>query len=82
MVIRVFVLTTNERKLFEHEQKFELLIKSNLPPREGIFFDGQVFGAYGWCYTGGWKLLRRFSAPPYARNFQLRRTGSFRDILL
>jgi len=37
-----------ERKLFEHEQKFELLIKSNLPPREGIFFDGQVFDAYSF----------------------------------
>ena len=37
-----------ERKLFEHEQKFDFLIKSNLPPREGIFFDGQVFDAYSF----------------------------------
>ena len=37
-----------ERKLIEHEQKFEFLIQSNLPPREGIFFDGQVFDAYSF----------------------------------
>jgi len=37
-----------ERKLFEHEQKFDFLIKSNLPPKEGIFFDGQVFDAYSF----------------------------------
>lgn len=35
-----------ERKLFEHDQKFDLLIRTNLPPHEGIFYDGQVFDAY------------------------------------
>jgi len=35
-----------ERKLFEHDQKFDLLIKTNLPQKEGIFFDGQIFDAY------------------------------------
>ena len=35
-----------ERKLFEHNQKFDLLIRTNLPPHEGIFYDGQVFDAH------------------------------------
>ena len=34
-----------EKKLIEHEQKFDLLI-TNLPPNQGIFFDGQIFDAY------------------------------------
>ncbi len=35
-----------ERKLLEHDQQFDLLIRSNLPPNEGIFFNGQIFDAY------------------------------------
>jgi hypothetical protein len=35
-----------EKKLVEHDQKFDLLIKTNLPPNEGIFYDGQIFDAY------------------------------------
>ena len=35
-----------ERKIVEHDQKFDLLIKTSLPPREGIFYDGQIFDAY------------------------------------
>jgi hypothetical protein len=35
-----------ERKLFEHDQKFDLLIKTNLPRNQGIFFDGQIFDAH------------------------------------
>lgn len=34
------------KKLQEHEQKFDLLIKTSLPPVYGIFFDGQIFDAY------------------------------------
>ncbi len=34
-----------EKKLFEHEQKFDLIIKTGLKPTEGIFFDGQIFDA-------------------------------------
>ncbi|MFN8207177.1 MAG: RhuM family protein [Bacteroidales bacterium] len=34
-----------EKKLIEHDQTIELLI-TNLQPREGIFYDGQVFDAY------------------------------------
>jgi hypothetical protein len=35
-----------EHKMVEHDQKFDLLIKTSLPPKEGIFFDGQIFDAY------------------------------------
>lgn len=35
-----------EKKLVEHDQTFDLLIKTSLPPHEGIFFDGQIFDAY------------------------------------
>ena len=35
-----------EKKLIEHDRKFELLIKSNFQPKEGIFYEGQIFDAY------------------------------------
>ena len=35
-----------ERKLLEHDQKFEILIKTALPKTEGIYYDGQIFDAY------------------------------------
>jgi len=35
-----------ERKLVEHDQKFNFLIKSSLLPDEGIFYDGQIFDAW------------------------------------
>ncbi len=35
-----------EEKLFEHEKKFQLIIKQAVPPTEGIFFQGQIFDAY------------------------------------
>jgi hypothetical protein len=35
-----------EKKVFEHDQKFDLLIKTSLPPNEGIFYDGQIFDAW------------------------------------
>jgi len=37
-----------ERKLLEHDQKFEMLIQTNLPKTEGIYFDGQIFDAYSF----------------------------------
>ncbi len=49
-LLRGFVLHQRiekvENKLIEHDQKFNLLIKTNLPPTEGIFYDGQIFDAY------------------------------------
>ncbi len=35
-----------ENKLLEHDLKFDLLIKTHLPPKEGVFYDGQIFDAY------------------------------------
>jgi hypothetical protein len=35
-----------ERKMMEHDQKFDLLIRTSLPPREGIFYEGQIFDAW------------------------------------
>ena len=35
-----------EQKIFEHDRKFDLLIKTSLPPNEGIFYDGQIFDAW------------------------------------
>jgi len=35
-----------EKKLHEHDLKFDLLINTNLTPKEGIFYDGQIFDAY------------------------------------
>ena len=35
-----------EYKVIEHDKKIELLLKTPLPPKEGVFFDGQIFDAY------------------------------------
>ena len=41
----------HDKILHEHEQKFDLIIKTGLKPTEGIFFDGQIFDA--WQFTAG-----------------------------
>lgn len=35
-----------EKKVFQHDQQIELLLQTSLPPKEGIFYDGQLFDAY------------------------------------
>lgn len=37
-----------EYRMFKTEEKVELLVKSSLPPTQGIFFGGQIFDAYEW----------------------------------
>lgn len=37
-----------EKKLYDHDLKFDMLINSNLTPNQGIFFDGQVFDSYSF----------------------------------
>lgn len=37
-----------ERRLDNHEKKIDFFIQSSLPPKQGIFFDGQVFDAYAF----------------------------------
>jgi len=35
-----------EKKLYEHDKKFEIIIEQAIPPKEGLYFDGQIFDAY------------------------------------
>lgn len=35
-----------ERRLSEHDEMFDYLIKNSVAPKEGIFYDGQIFDAY------------------------------------
>jgi len=35
-----------EQKLYEHDKKFEMIIEQAIPPKEGLYFDGQIFDAY------------------------------------
>ena len=37
-----------EKKLIDHDNKFEFLLKTNLPASEGIFYEGQIFDAYAF----------------------------------
>ncbi len=37
-----------EEKLIDHDKKFELLLNTNLPQNEGIYYDGQIFDAYAF----------------------------------
>lgn len=40
-----------EKKLHDHDQKFDLIINTGLKPAQGIFFDGQIFDA--WQFVSG-----------------------------
>ena len=35
-----------EQKLAEHQQKIDFFVRTNQPPVEGVFFEGQIFDAY------------------------------------
>ena len=39
-------LNEHECQLKEHSKKIDFFIQSSLPPRQGIFFDGQIYDAY------------------------------------
>ena len=59
-------LTTHAIKLNEHEcrlkeqsQKIEFFIQSSLPPKQGIFFDGQIYDAYTFVAELVRKATRR-----------------------
>ncbi len=43
---RVKKLETKVQSLEHKTEEFDLHIKTSLPPKEGIFFDGQIFDAY------------------------------------
>jgi hypothetical protein len=38
-----------EKRVDEHDKKIEFFVRTALPPVEGIFYDGQIFDAYGFC---------------------------------
>ena len=48
-----------ERRLDNHEKKIDFFIQSSLPPKQGIFFDGQVFDAYAFVAGLVRKATRR-----------------------
>ena len=59
-------LTTHAIKLNEHEcrlkeqsQKIEFFIQSSLPPKQGVFFDGQIYDAYSFVAELVRKAARR-----------------------
>ena len=35
-----------EKRVDEHDEKFEILVKGSLPRSHGVFYDGQIFDAY------------------------------------
>ena len=37
-----------DQKLYEHEKKIEFFIQSSMPPKQGIFFEGQIYDAYSF----------------------------------
>ena len=37
-----------DHKLYEHSKKIDFFIQSSLPPKQGIFFDGQIYDAYAF----------------------------------
>jgi hypothetical protein len=39
-------LFQHEQQLFEHQKQIDFFIRTNLPPIEGIFYNGQIFDAY------------------------------------
>ena len=38
----------NKMKIIEHDQQLEQLVRQALPPKEGVFFDGQIFDAHNF----------------------------------
>ena len=48
-----------DKRLDEQEQKINLFLQSNLPPRQGIFFDGQIYDAYTFVADLARKARRR-----------------------
>ena len=48
-----------DHKLYEHSKKIDFFIQSSLPPRQGIFFDGQIYDAYTFVAELVRKATRR-----------------------
>jgi hypothetical protein len=39
-------LFRHEQKLQEHQKQIDFIVRTELPPKEGIFYNGQIFDAY------------------------------------
>ena len=52
-------LAYHESVLKEHSKKIDFFIQSSLPPRQGIFFDGQIYDAYAFVAELVRKARRR-----------------------
>ena len=52
-------LNEHECQLKEQSQKIEFFIQSSLPPKQGIFFDGQIYDAYAFVAELVRKATRR-----------------------
>ncbi|MDR1756353.1 MAG: virulence RhuM family protein [Culturomica sp.] len=39
-------LSRHEQQLSEHQKQIDFVVRTALPPKEGIFFEGQIFDAY------------------------------------
>ena len=52
-------LNEHECQLKEHSKKIDFFIQSSLPPRQGIFFDGQIYDAYTFVADLVRKAARR-----------------------
>ena len=55
-----------DKRLDAQEKKIDFFIQSNLPPKQGIFFDGQIYDAYTFVADLVRKAQRRYtlSVPP------------------
>ena len=52
-------LSEHESRLDAQEKKIDFFIQSNLPPKQGIFFDGQIYDAYAFVADLVRKATRR-----------------------
>ena len=48
-----------DHKLYEHSKKIDFFIQSSLPPKQGIFFDGEIYDAYAFVSGLVRKTARR-----------------------
>ena len=48
-----------DHKLYEHSKKIDFFIQSSLPPKQGIFFDGQIYDVYTFVADLVRKAARR-----------------------
>jgi hypothetical protein len=41
-------LSQHEQKLVEHQKQIDFIVRTEIPPKEGIFYDGQIFDVYNF----------------------------------